>query len=49
LAWLLVLLLFILLIFAAPRWPYSRGWGWYPTIIMSVLLAILAFLLAVSY
>lgn len=35
--WLLVLL-FILLIFAVPWWPYSRTWGYRP---VSILLAVL--------
>ena len=29
---LLLLLLLVILIFAvAPAWPYSRGWGYYPS------------------
>jgi Protein of unknown function (DUF3309) len=28
---LLLLLLFILLIGVLPTWPYSSGWGYYPT------------------
>lgn len=28
---LLLLLLFILLIGVLPTWPYSRGWGYYPS------------------
>jgi uncharacterized protein DUF3309 len=28
---LLLLILLILLIGALPTWPYSRGWGYYPT------------------
>jgi hypothetical protein len=28
---LLLLILFILLIAVLPTWPYSSGWGYYPT------------------
>jgi hypothetical protein len=28
---LLLILLIILLIGALPSWPYSRGWGYYPS------------------
>ncbi len=27
----LIVLLVILLLAAAPAWPYSRGWGYYPS------------------
>jgi len=28
---LLLILLIVLLFAAAPAWPYSRGWGYYPS------------------
>jgi hypothetical protein len=28
---LLILLLFVLLLALAPAWPYSKGWGYYPS------------------
>ncbi len=28
---LLLILLFILMVAVTPAWPYSRGWGYYPT------------------
>jgi uncharacterized protein DUF3309 len=28
---LLLLLLLILILAAVPAWPYSRGWGYYPS------------------
>lgn len=28
---LLIILLIVLLIGAVPSWPYSRGWGYYPS------------------
>ena len=42
----LLLILFLLLIFALPTWPYSRGWGYYPsgglgTILLIVLVLVL--------
>ena len=42
---LLVLLLF-LAIFAAPTWPYSMGWGYYPSggaLLLLLILAIVCF------
>ena len=27
----LLIILIVLLISAAPAWPYSRGWGYYPS------------------
>jgi hypothetical protein len=42
-----VILLVILLIAAFPAWPYSRGWGYYPSAGISVvLLALLIVLVA---
>ncbi len=43
---LLLLILLLLLIFALPAWPYSRGWGYYPsgglgTILLIVLILVL--------
>jgi hypothetical protein len=43
---LLILVLVILLLAAAPRWPYSRDWGYYPsgglgTILLIVLVLML--------
>lgn len=28
---LLLLVLLVALLFSAPVWPYSRGWGYYPS------------------
>ena len=39
---LLLALLLILAIFAAPAWPYSAGWGYYPSGGALLLLLILA-------
>lgn len=38
---LLIILLILLLIGAVPAWPYSRGWGYYPSGILTVLLIVL--------
>jgi hypothetical protein len=37
---LLILLLVVLLLAVAPRWPYSRRWGYYPSGGLGVVLAI---------
>ena len=42
----LLLILLILLIGALPAWPYSRGWGYYPsgglgTVLLIVLILVL--------
>lgn len=42
----IILILLLLLIFGAlPTWPYSKGWGYYPSGIGVVLLIIIAFVL----
>ena len=43
---LLLLILFLLLIGTLPAWPYSRGWGYYPsgglgTVLVIVLVLVL--------
>ena len=44
---LLIVVLVILLIGAAPTWPYSRGWGYYPSGLLGlVVLVVLLLLLA---
>ena len=42
---LLLILLVVLLIGAIPAWPYSRGWGYYPSGGVGLLLLILIILL----
>ena len=42
---LLVILLVVLLIGAIPAWPHSRGWGYYPSGGVGLLLLILIILL----
>ena len=37
----LIVILVLLLIGAIPTWPYSRGWGYYPSGLLGLLLLIL--------
>jgi len=42
----LLLILLVLLLFTLPTWPYSRGWGYYPsgglgTVLLIVLVLVL--------
>ena len=37
---LLLILLIILLIAVLPSWPYSRGWGYYPSGALGLVLVI---------
>jgi len=42
---LLIVLLVLMLIGAAPSWPYSRSWGYYPSGGLGLVLLILVILL----
>jgi hypothetical protein len=42
---LLLIFLILMLLGALPTWPYSRGWGYYPSGTVSVLLVVLVVLL----
>jgi hypothetical protein len=42
---LLIVLLVLLLVGALPAWPYSRGWGYYPSGGLGLVLLILLVLL----
>ena len=44
----LLLIVIILLIAAWPAWPYSRGWGYYPSGGLGLILIILLILLLVG-
>jgi hypothetical protein len=37
----LIIILILLLIGAIPSWPYSRGWGYYPSGLLGVVLVII--------
>jgi Protein of unknown function (DUF3309) len=41
----LVVLLILILLGALPSWPYSRGWGYYPSGLLGVILVIVIVLL----
>jgi len=41
----LLIILIVLLIGATPAWPYSRGWGYYPSGILGTILVIFLVLL----
>ena len=41
----LIIVLIILLIASLPTWPYSSGWGYYPSGGIGVILVILVILL----
>jgi uncharacterized protein DUF3309 len=41
----LVIILVILLLASLPTWPYSRGWGYYPSGGLGLLVLILLLLL----
>jgi len=45
----LLIVLIVLLVGAAPSWPYSRGWGYYPSGGIGILLVILIVLLLLGY
>jgi hypothetical protein len=42
---LLLILLLVLLVGATPAWPYSRGWGYYPSGVLGTILVIFLVLL----
>lgn len=42
---LLLIVLIVLLIGAAPTWPYSSGWGYGPSGLLGVVLAVVLVLL----
>jgi Protein of unknown function (DUF3309) len=41
----LLVILLVLMIGSAPAWPYSRGWGYYPSGGLGLVLIILLILL----
>lgn len=40
----LIIILVILLLGAVPAWPYSRGWGYYPSGTLGLILIIILIL-----
>lgn len=45
----LLIILILLLIGALPRWPYSAGWGYYPSSGIGLVLIILIVLLLLGH
>lgn len=45
----LLIILILLLLGALPTWPYSRGWGYYPSGVVGALLVILLIMLLLGY
>ena len=46
--WILLGILIFLLLLALPLWPFSRGWGFWPSGILGTILLIIILLLAVG-
>lgn len=45
----LLIVLILLLLGALPAWPYSRGWGYYPSGIFGVVLLVIIILLLTGH
>ena len=43
--WILLVILILLLVGALPAWPYSAGWGYYPSGGLGLILIVLLVLL----
>lgn len=41
----LLIILILLLIGAFPSWPYSRGWGYYPSGLLGIVVIVLIIML----
>lgn len=41
----IIVILIVLLIGAAPAWPHSRGWGYYPSGTLGLILLIIIILI----
>ena len=46
---LLLVVLIVLLLGALPSWPYSRGWGYYPSGLFGVILLIIIIWLVLGH
>jgi hypothetical protein len=47
-SWVFLLIVLILVFGALPTWPYSRGWGYYPSGGLGLILIILLVLVLVG-
>ena len=45
----MLLILFVLLLAVLPAWPYSRGWGYYPTGGLGTILVIVLILFLLGH
>lgn len=45
----LIIILILLLLGAVPTWPYSRGWGYYPSGLLGLILLIVVILVLLKY
>lgn len=45
----LIIILILLLLGAVPSWPYSRGWGYYPSGLLGLILVIVVILVLLKY
>jgi Protein of unknown function (DUF3309) len=45
----LLVVLILLLLGAIPTWPYSRGWGYYPSGLLGTVLLIVLILFLLGY
>lgn len=45
----ILIILVLLLVGAAPRWPYSRGWGYWPSGGLGTILLIVLILYLLGY
>lgn len=41
----LLIIVILLLVGAVPTWPYSRGWGYYPSGLLTIVLIVLIVML----
>ena len=46
---LLLIVLIVMLLGALPAWPYSRGWGYYPSGIFGVVLLVIIVMLLMGH
>jgi len=44
----LLIIVILLLVGAFPSWPYSRGWGYYPSGILGLIVLILVIMLVMG-
>lgn len=47
--WVLLLIVVLVLFAALPTWPYSTGWGYYPSGGIGIVLVILVVLVLVGF